>query len=90
MIFNRYNDPQYILNLSVDVGMELILKAREKEIERIAWEMWLTLDGEDKQKIPYGEFLRKFKEPIKESTTVNEEEIMKDAKNILNMFKRSE
>lgn len=51
--------------------------------------MWLTFDGKAKSETSYGEFLREFKEPIKEKTASNEEEIMKDAENILNMFKRS-
>lgn len=70
--------------------MEMVLKAREKETERIAWELWLTLDKEGKQDMPFGEFLRKFKEPAKEKAILSEKDIMKDAESILDMFKRSE
>jgi hypothetical protein len=71
--------------------MEMILKAREKEVERTAWELWLTLDGEGKDKNPFGEFLRKFKEPKAVNTdTRTDEEIVQDAEHILTLTKRSE
>jgi hypothetical protein len=71
--------------------MEMILKAREKEVERTAWELWLTLDKEGKDENPFGEFLRKFKEPKAVNVdTRTDEEIIQDAEHILTLTKRSE
>lgn len=80
-----------MLNLPYDYGLEIIKKASEKDIERIAWELWLTLDGEEKKKNPFNEFLRKFKEPKSVNMdTRTDEEIIEDAGYILNLMKRSE
>jgi hypothetical protein len=78
-----------VLNLPYDYGLEIIKKASEKDVERTAWELWLTM--ENKQDNPFGEFLRKFKEPKVENTdTRTDEEIIQDAEHILTLTKRSE
>jgi hypothetical protein len=70
--------------------MELILKAREKEVERLAWELWLSLDGEAKKETPFNEFLQKMKEPPHQNNDKRtDEEILQDAEHILNLMKRS-
>jgi hypothetical protein len=69
----------------------MILKAREKEVERTAWELWLTFDGETKKENPFNEYLQKVKQPtIQNKDTRSEEEVLKDAENILKSMKRSE
>jgi hypothetical protein len=86
---SRYNDPSYILNLPYDYGMEMILKAHDKDVERTAWELWLTM--ENKQDNPFGEFLQRFKEPKAVNVdTRTDEEIIQDAEHILTLTKRSE
>jgi hypothetical protein len=71
--------------------MEMILKAREKELERLAWELWLTFDQETKNETPFKEFLKKIKQPtVHSQDTRSDEEVLKDAENILKSIKRSE
>jgi hypothetical protein len=71
--------------------MEMILKAHEKEVESRAWELWLTLDRETKNENPFGEFLKKLKEPQVQTTdTRTEEQVLQDAEHIVKLMKRSE
>jgi hypothetical protein len=75
----------------VDYGVELVLKAHDKEVERTAWELWLTLDGETKKENPFNEYLQKVKQPsIQNKDSRSEEDVLKDAENILKSMKRSE
>lgn len=89
MLYSRYNSPDSVLNLPYDYGLEIIKKASEKDIERTAWEMWLTFDGQTKNDNPWESYLKKFKEPLKQRVSRTEDEIMQDAENILNMMKRT-
>jgi hypothetical protein len=68
----------------------LILKAREKENERLAWELWLSYSEQTKQKLPFKKVLDQFKQnkPVKRDTRT-EEEIINDAQNIMKLMKRS-
>jgi hypothetical protein len=61
----------------------MVLKAREKETERTAWELWLTFDGQAKKENPWGEYLKNFKKPPEQKDNRTEEEILKDAENIM-------
>ena len=80
---------EYIRSLRPKTLIKLIAKANEKDRERVAWELWLSFDDERKNKQPYQELLDKFKAPREVKEIVAEEEIMNEAENILNMFKRT-
>jgi hypothetical protein len=81
LLLHRYNNIDYILELNYINGIELINKAREKESERSAWEMWLTLypNMDKKNFIPFSKFYQKQTEPqIRKATLTNEEIIAKN------------
>ena len=67
----------------------MVLKAREKETERTAWELWLTFDGQAKKDNPWDKYLKKFKNPPKAKDNRTDEEILSDAEDILRMMKRT-
>jgi len=89
MIYSRYNSPDSILSLSWDYGMDMLKKATEKDTERYAWELWLTFPEERKQKLPFAEYLRKVKEPTRIAEKRTDEEVIKDAEDILQLMKRT-
>lgn len=74
-----------------DYGVELIFKAREKEVERLSWELWLTLDSQEKKENPFNDFLQKMKQPKSANFDMRtDEEIIEDAEHIIDLLKRSE
>lgn len=84
MIYSRYNAPDSVLNLPYEYGLDILFKALEKDLERNAWELWLTFNDELKKETPFTDFLSKIKEPAQNNDTRTEEEILQDAENILN------
>lgn len=42
LLLRKYHDIHYILNLDPDSGIDFIMKAVEKEEERLLWERWLV------------------------------------------------
>lgn len=81
---------EYIKSLRPKMLSKLILKASEKDRERVAWELWLSFSEERKNKQSFSDLLKKFQEPREVKEVVEEEEIMNEAEKILGMFKRSE
>lgn len=74
-----------INNLEILDGIHLIAKAREKEVEEKAWDLYLakyTMMDEESY-VPFDEFYKP-KQPIENKTA---EEILNDVKETLNTFK---
>ena len=68
----------------------LLVKAYDKELERTAWEYWLTLDEQSKKNNPFNTFMENLrKEDPSNTDKRTEEEIIEDSQHILKMMKRS-
>lgn len=86
----RYGNVGLVYTMKPRKLIKLLAKAKKKDGEERAWQYWLTLDGEVKKELPFSKFLAEVNKPITQQENTNEEQIMQDAENILNMFKRSE
>jgi hypothetical protein len=73
------------------MGFELYQKAVAKTNEEQVWEQWLVdySQMDEKTFIPFSDYLKRLKQPMREDKRTDEE-IIEDAEQILNMFKRSE
>lgn len=90
-MLERYGDMSFILSLPAQQGIELYIKAVEKNTERQAWEQWLVDYArmtKDNFK-PFSEYLREMKTPLKPKDNRSDDEIINDAENILKGMKRS-
>lgn len=66
MLFSRYNNCDFILNLDFDEGYEIITKAFDKREEEKVWQMWLVLfpNMTEKTFISFNDYYDKLKTPI--------------------------
>lgn len=86
----RYGNIEYINTLNAVKLSNLLKKAYDKELERTAWEYWLTLDAQSKKNNPFTKFMEELrKEEPSNTDKRTEEEIVNDAEQILKMMKRS-
>ena len=90
MLLSRYGDISFVLNSSVEDGLLIIEKAKEKREEQKAWGMWLVkYQNMDKDNfIPFSEFYKKATTPAYVSKR-SVEDILKDAQEIQNKIKAS-
>lgn len=86
MLLKRYSDMSFVMSLDVKTLANLIVKAFEKEAENMIWQKWLV-------ELPYFEkdnFVSfdayKDKHFQQKESDRKDEEIMRDAENILNML----
>ena len=83
----RYSDINFILNLEIDDGIELIIKAYEEKEKDKAWNMWLVeynlMAMGMKEFKPFSDYYTKqTKEPTKKKT---KKEIIKNVNEIIEM-----
>lgn len=90
VLLKRYGNIEYINTLKPVKLSNLLKKAYDKELERTAWEYWLTLDNQAKKNNPFNKFMESLrKEEPSNNDKRTEEEIVNDAQNILKLMKRS-
>lgn len=82
----------FILSLPATVGINLYIKAVEKNSERQAWEQWLVAyQSMTKENfISFNDYLKQLKQPQQPRDNRTDDEIIQDAENILKSMKRSE
>lgn len=73
------------------MGFELYQKAIVKNNEEQVWDQWLVdySHMDEKTFVPFSDYLKRLKNPKREDKRTDDE-IINDAEQILNMFKRSE
>lgn len=71
-----------MLNLETDVFIDLLKKAIEKDLEEKLWEKWLVElpHMDEKSFVPFDEYKNKH---FRQESTRSDEDILKDAENIL-------
>jgi hypothetical protein len=91
-MLHRYGDMSFIMSMSAEQGIQLYIKAVEKDSERQAWEQWLADYTKMTQEnfVPFSEYLKKLREPLKQKDNRSDEEVIGDAENILKSMKRSD
>ncbi|CAM3678860.1 hypothetical protein GCM10009865_47640 [Aeromicrobium ponti] len=91
-LLQRYGDMSFILSLPATVGINLYIKAVEKNSERQAWEQWLVAyQSMTKENfISFNDYLKQLKQPQQPRDNRTDDEIIQDAENILKSMKRSE
>ena len=74
----------FVMSLPLDEGLKLIAKAREKEEEQRAWEMWLTqLPYMTKDNfVSFDDYYRRLRAPEINVKVVPAEEILSDVAKI--------
>lgn len=76
----------FIMQLDSDTLIQLIDKAREKDIEAMLWQRWLVElpQMNEENFITFDEYKKKaFKRTKQETSTKSEEEVLEDANKIL-------
>lgn len=84
MLLRKYSNIDYILNLSFGEGYEFILKAFEKDLERIIWEKWLIdYQRMDKNNFKtFEEYKKSITIPVAAEKQLTKEELLAQASEI--------
>ena len=84
MLLSRYNNIDFVYNLSWIDGIELINKAIEKRNEQKDWDMWLTLypNMDKKTFISFDKFRGKKQVKVINNTKLTKEEIIEKAEEL--------
>jgi hypothetical protein len=91
-LLERYGDMSFIMSLPAQQGIELYIKAVDKNTERLAWEQWLVAYQNMTQEnfISFSDYLKQLKKPQRAKDNRSDDEIIQDAENILKSLKRSD
>lgn len=84
LLFRRYSNIEYILNMDIDSGYEFVIEAYKKENEDTLWQMYLV-DYSHMNKDNYMNFIQ-YKEKIMPKPidrSLSKEEILNKSKAIL-------
>lgn len=84
MLLTRYNNIEFVNNLSWQDGIKLINKALEKQTEQRDWDMWISIypNMDKKSFIPFEKFRGKKQNLIKKENNLTKNEIIERAEEI--------
>jgi predicted metal-dependent hydrolase len=84
LLLSRYNSIEYVMDLPIIKGLELIQKAFDKREEEKAWQMWLMRFQHMTQKnfVPFSQFMKKAIRPIVEESSEPTEDLIAMAEKI--------
>ncbi|TWE06400.1 hypothetical protein FB550_102422 [Neobacillus bataviensis] len=82
----------FIMSLPAEQGINLYVKAVEKDIERQAWEQWLVAyqNMTKENFISFNDYFKQLKQPQRVKDNRSDDEIIQDAESILKSMKRSD
>lgn len=81
----------FIMSLPANTGIDIYIKAVEKNTERQVWEQWLAAYPNMTKEtfISFNDYFKKMKQPQNTNDNRSDDEIIQDAENILKRMKRS-